>query len=490
MYLLTDFAENVTYGVFTEFKKRLLELIGKKLDALCVQINMAQVSILLGAHRSFAAVFLKKSYKTINYPPVKTDGIWPPATFAIDMSGQIHITPVLDTHSHDCSEVESSSVSPAQGTASYTLQTTNSQEITPHHTELDISASGTGQVSIPKDSGHTVIPKVDFSSCQRLDWTDNPKDWQKYVTIKEPKTDDIISSCPMWKPMKPMKVTPSKEAIRYLFPSEKDVEKTLSTVATGEAGCAVVCRTWRFHISDGDVTEELPPGHICDILTVTDTGRLWFWVVVDSLDEEKFHSQLDYLMTTGSMLKYQIVQKGERGDLSNLWIECRLLPLNTSPSTEKSVKLRLSETQDIQAHLCDFYQNGVGFRLLQWGLTMLILSKESPLKRCIGEHTSITLSVQQAEVLMHKAKVNYITGPAGSGKSYTGVFLLKMYGKDKSVYICTTKEFLEYLKFNGCTGTLVLGDEDLMREIKMEHLKTKYVLSLTTATSSHVQGNL
>ena len=487
---MTEFAEIVTHAVFEEFNKRLLELIETKLNALCVQISMVQVSLLLGTQRAFAAVLLKKSYKTIKYPHVKADGIWKPATFAIDKSGQIHITPVLDTHSQDCSEVESSAVSPDQGSAASTLPITNGQEIIPHQTDLETSASATGQVSILKDSGHTVIPKVDLSTCQRLDWADNTKDWQKYVTIKEPKTDDIISSCPMWKPMKPMKVTPCKKSIRYLFPSEKDVEETLSTVATEEPGCAVVCRTWRFHISDSNVTEELPAGHMCDILTVTDTGSLRFWVVVDSLDEEKFHSQLDYLMTTGSMLKYQIVQKGEGDDLSNLWIECHLLPLTTSPSTEKSVKLRLSETQDIQAHLCDFYQDGVGFRLLQRGLAMLILSKESPLKRCVGEHTSITLSEQQAEVLMHKAKVNYITGPAGSGKSYTGVFLLKMYGKDKSVYICTTKEFLEYLKFNGCTGTLVLGDEDLMREIKMEHLKTKYVLSLTTATSSHVQGNL
>ncbi len=66
---------------------------------------------------------------------------------------------------------------------------------------------------------------------------------------------------------------------------------------------------------------------------------------------------------------------------------------------------------------------------------------------------------------MHKAKVNYIMGPAGSGKSYTGTFLYKMYGRKRSVYICTTKEFREYLKFNKCTGT-VLGDYDLLREIE------------------------
>ncbi len=109
---------------------------------------------------------------------------------------------------------------------------------------------------------------------------------------------------------------------------------------------------------------------------------------------------------------------------------------------------------------------GVDFVCLQWTVAKLILSKETPLKRCATDHTSIFLTVKQAEVLMHKAKVSYITGPAGSGKSYTGTFLYKMYGRKRSVYICTTKDFREYLKFNGCTGTLVLGDQDLLREIK------------------------
>ncbi len=68
---------------------------------------------------------------------------------------------------------------------------------------------------------------------------------------------------------------------------------------------------------------------------------------------------------------------------------------------------------------------------------------------------------------MRKGKVNYITGPAGSGKSYTGTSLYKMYGRERSVYICTTTEFLEYLEFNGCKGTLVLDDQDLLREIKI-----------------------
>ncbi len=156
-----------------------------------------------------------------------------------------------------------------------------------------------------------------------------------------------------------------------------------------------------------------------------------------------------------------------------MWIDCRLLPCTTPHPIEQAVKMRLSESQEIQRHIHQMCNGEVDFLLLQQALTKQILSKESPLKRCVGEHTSITLSAQQAEVLMHKAKVNYITGPAGSGKSYTGASLYKMYGKERSVYICTTKAFLEYLRFNGCNGILVLADEDLLMEIKSGTFENK-----------------
>ncbi len=427
---------------------------------------MVQVPVQLGTYRSWAALLTKKSQDTLKYQALETKGIWKPIIFEMDMFGKMHTRAIVDTHRQDNSDLERPKVSPSQVTDSSPWVSSPSQENMFCQTEPETSSAA---VPRPNDAG----PQVDFSSCQRLDWTENKKDWQKYLQIKEVKTHDIVQSCPMWKPALPMKTTPCEDFIKYLFESEKDMKETMSTVATNEPGCAVVCRTWRSHIPDDKVNEDLPPGHICDILTVTDTGKLSLWVIVDSLDEAKFHNQMDYLMTTGCMLKYQIVQKGEGYDLSNLWLDCRLLPLHTSHPMEKAAKRRLFESQEIQTCLYHINQDGVDFTSLQWALTNLILSKESPLKRCVGDHTSITLSVQQLEVLMHKAKVNYITGPAGSGKSYTAASLCKMYGKQNSVYICTTKEFLEYLKFNGYIGTLVLDDQDLLREIKSGTFENK-----------------
>ncbi len=106
------------------------------------------------------------------------------------------------------------------------------------------------------------------------------------------------------------------------------------------------------------------------------------------------------------------------------------------------------------------------FVLLQRALACNILSTECLPKQCVGDQTSITLSAKQAEVLMNKAKVNYISGPAGSGKSLIAVQLYKMHGRQKTAYICTTRPFLEYLRFNGCSGILIQSDQDLRREVR------------------------
>ncbi len=466
IYFLTDDMQPVTKEIFQVYRERLLALIGTNMETYPLPISMAPLSLLLGTHRAWAAVLLKKSNSTQKYPSVESKankGSSRDVIFEIDIFGEIHTKSMLHTQRQSQMESGESPIKP-------TIPPTYSQETVVHQTEPETSPS---QETVGRRRVDTEIPEVDFSCCSRLDWTENTKDWQKYVRIKQLITDDIIRSCNIWRPTQLMKITPDRDSLRYLFESEKDMNEALSAVTTMGPGCAVVCRTWRFHISDSSVSEELPPGHKCDILTLTDTGRLSFWVVVDSLEEKACHSQIEYLMTTGRMLKYQIAQKAKNGDLSNLWIDCRLLPVTTSHHAGNDVRLRLAESREIQEHLCHMYQDGVELALTQQTLTKLMLHKETPLKRCVGEHTSITLSAQQAEVLLHRAKVNYITGPAGSGKSYTGASLYKMYGMERSVYICTTKEFLEYLKFNGCTGTLVRCDQDLLREIETGTFENK-----------------
>ncbi len=226
VYLVTHDVENVTHKTFQVYKERLLAVISAKLKCLALPANMVQVSLLLGTHRSWAAVLVKKSCKILTYPPVETRGIWKPVNFEIDLFGQMHTKPLSATQSPNFREVASSSFSPIQAAANSVLRPPYTQENLQYQTEPEISsASVTAPVTVHPPSDDTEIPQVDFSTCQRLDWADNTKDCQKYVNITEVKTDDIVASCPMWKPTKPMKITPDEQSIRYLFQSETDMEK-------------------------------------------------------------------------------------------------------------------------------------------------------------------------------------------------------------------------------------------------------------------------
>ncbi len=482
IFFLDHDLQAVTRETFDLHKERLNRLTDKKLESRCPPMNMVQISVMLGnQQKTWAALLVKKSYVTLKYLPAPTEDTWKPMGFGIDMNGQIGSKSISETQTENPEEILGPLEASAQGIACTTLLPTHNYEHAPSQVDRNISSTSGRQKTDILSTDWLGSSLVDFSSCQKLDWSENTRDWEKYVKIKNVKTDDIVSSCPMWKPEYPMNFTPDKGSLMYLFDSVKDLEETLSAVTTKDPGCAVVCRTWRFHVSVVSDIEKRPPGHICDILTVTDKGRLSFWVVVDSHDEARFESQMEYLMTTGQMLKYQIIQNDTDIDLSNLWIHCHLHPLGMSTAVTNRVKLRLHESERMQKYLYGFCQEGVNLDFLQRSLTKLILCKESPLKRCVGDYATITLSEQQAEVLMNKAKVNYITGPAGSGKSWTAVCLYKMYGKEKSVYICTTKEFLEFLKYNECIGTLVLNDMDLLNEIRSRTFENKICVIIDDA---------
>ncbi len=257
--------------------------------------------------------------------------------------------------------------------------------------------------------------------------------------------------------------------MQYMFNASNDMEETLSKVTSKEPGFGIVCKSWAFHVSEHSSTAR-PTGHTCDILTVTESGKVCLWVVVKYLTE----SSLEYLMVTGRMLKYQLVMTDTTNSLTSLQINCHPLSLDKYSAYQgKAILSYLGESQELQRHCLAFTHHTINVVALQRALARVMLCRESPLKRCLNDHTSIMLSVQQAEVLMGKAKVNYISGPAGSGKSWTAACLYKMYGKENSVYICTTSEFVEYLKFNGCVGMLVESDHDLLKEIKSGSFEDK-----------------
>ncbi len=192
-----------------------------------------------------------------------------------------------------------------------------------------------------------------------------------------------------------------------------------------EPGFGIVCKTWKFHVSNKE-SESLPAGHICDILTVSQHSRVTPWVVCRHLDGRHINHQMEYLMTVGRMMKYQLVHHAS-GDTSNVFVECHLLFPDASSSLRDAVSsLIVDESLEMQSELWHVCNDPVNFDSLRKALSIMILAKESPLNRHVGDQTIITLSAQQAELLLYNGRVNYVTGPAGSGKSYTAAFIYKM----------------------------------------------------------------
>ncbi len=316
----------------------------------------------------------------------------------------------------------------------------------------------------------------DFSSVKVLEWSKNKDSWENNVHVEILRISKIVDSCSLWKPTKPMTVTPDRKKLQEWFPAVEDMNETLLEVNTNmreDPGFAVACKTWMFHVSNCQ-TEIRPPGHICDILTVTNKGKMCLWAICIDQNGRNIDRQMEYLLTTGRMIKERLLNQPGDEDLSNICIKCHLFfPGNTSTEGCAAVRSALGELEMMQCQILRVCGDEVNFESLQRAIAMLILSKESPLKRPVGEQTAITLSKEQLEVLFNNKRVNYVSGPAGSGKSYTAAFLYRQYGRSNSVYISTTLEFVRYLEFSGYEGTLIRTDQDLLREIRNDTFKNK-----------------
>ncbi len=455
----------ITGAVIETFQSRLLQLMEKRIALVPKKkINFTQTTWTLGHRKPWVVIHVKKTDANMKYAPNSF-------IFCPDLNGKICVK--------DGARDQVDMIKPISA------QETTSGKYEPHAHSSESSDSGLeterpsgnaeGQSKEMKPEGTSETDYVaDFSLYDKLVWTQNKKGWENYVTVNEPTIEKMIAACPVWEVTDPMSITPNKDTLKCLFESPEDMEETLSTVDMKEPGFAVVCKTWKFHVSNCN-TETLPTGHICDILTVSARGRVSLWVICNGCSKGDVSCQMEYLLVTGRLIKYQLINKVP-ADLSNLCIECHLFYPTASATRydgadgAKGAADEIFERQNDILRLCG---EAVAFESLQRALALVILSKESPLKRDVSDKTTITLSAQQAKLLLYKDKVNYVSGPAGSGKSWTAAYLCNLYGKNNSVYVCTTTEFVQYLSFSGYTGTLIESDQDLLREIQDGTFKNK-----------------
>ena len=453
IYLTKEGAEVVDEHTVKLFKDRFLAMISHKTELSTTLFSFIEVSALFETQKSWGALIVPSTAERTQ------------SDYYVDIHGDIN--PVKG--------IQMTSLSKKPLLSQHATVPQTGAGATCHQENHASSSSGHGEQQAPKDVCHTdgidEVPSVDYSSYKTLDWTKNKKDWEKYVNIKKIEINEILTSCDMLQPHLPMTVTPERTQLQYMFQSESDMERVLSTCRTDEGvpGFAIACKSWWSIVSNKP--DERPQNHICDILVVSEKGKMNFFVIVADTSEENILQAMKYLMITGRMLKYQLVRNWSQ-DVPAFFIQCSLC----SPDARTQFPPEVESTE-MQMHLHHFSEKSpINFKVLQQALAMVILSRESPLTRCAADQASILLSAKQAEVLMHRGKVNYIQGSPGCGKSWIAVLLYKMHGKEKTIYICTTNSFLKFLSFNGISGTLIQCDNDLIIEVNKGTFQNKTCL--------------
>ena len=332
------------------------------------------------------------------------------------------------------------------------------QTATPSEAEPDVAR----QPSNNKILQPTGLP-AKFTNFRELSWDQNKINWQGILKESRTFIDNCVDACAIWEPKLPMQTTPDSHSLRYLFPSDAVFNQTVEKVETGVPGFAIANRSWLSLLPELDVTS-LPAGHLCDILTVSADSDVALWVIVLGSGEEIVQQQIQYMFAVGRAIKHQIVKHNRLAP--NLTIRCMLHSTNSLHNDLVQNALTSSGIKNMQAMLPSLLLERGKFKELQRGIALLLLARESSITNCVGHAMSVKLSSAQAQTLLKRKRITYISSPPGTGKTLCGISLYREYGRERAVYICTTQGLLHYLRYNGCYGILIRNDKDMLEHIK------------------------
>ena len=304
-----------------------------------------------------------------------------------------------------------------------------------------------------------------------LNWDTNKKNWDEILVKAKTSTDDCIDSCEAWEPRLPMQVTPDRDSLKYLFPSDAECRDTISKLEAPTPGFAIASRSWTSLLPQLGI--QRPANHLCDILTVVKSENrevpqpnICLWVIVSSSTEQAIQGQFQYMFIVGRAIKHQLANQDR--EVMGVSIRCMLHSTHTEDNARIEKTLQESGMQHMQEFLCSAFKNMNTFEGVKQSMALLLLRQESPIKTCVGHQLSVKLSANQAKELLNikSKKVAYVSSAPGTGKTLCGLALYMDGGKGRSVYIAPTEPLLRYLKYNGCDATLVRNDEDLYQNMK------------------------
>ncbi len=441
------------------FNSRLLELVQEKTNIISAERLMRLTLHLDPVDSTWAILAVKKAENRHRCGALQLD---------CDIYGDTHIHNQSSTDTGTCSEDPSIGTGQELSLHASGPDAVHTAESPTTRTNPDTDGASTeGVVSEPEDA------PVVFACFQKLNWTEHKKDWHRYVNVKEQTLDDIVKSCPVWQPTAPMHITPDRATLESMFKSKNELEATLSKIDNGGSGFAIASRKWSTILPFGNCC--VPPrNHICDILTISvleKWQRICLWEIVDSTDEGTVRNQLEYVMKLGRVIKFHLMK--QNNGCPNICVECNLYAPSGAVDESQQVRAILNTSAELQNIVSDFCHENGKFESLQKAIVFTMLFKESSMKCCIGDQLSVVLSDQQAQALLQQVQVNYICGPAGSGKSLIALHVYKSHGSEESVYICTTLPFVRFLEFNGCEGSLIQNDEQMLDHIRKGTFKDK-----------------
>ncbi len=315
----------------------------------------------------------------------------------------------------------------------------------------------------------TVVSLEPPAVVSELNWDQNKAHWWEILQEEKVSVDECINACDFLEPRIPMQLTPEKDSLRALFPSDSALEGTLQKICGMTPGFAIAARSWLSSLPE-IVLLPRPPSHLCDILTVSkgedSEASICLWVILSGSNEQIIREQFRYIFMIGRAIKYQIANQSR--EMLNLAIRCMLHSTDEAGNYLIDSTLQELGIQSTQDFLCSIFLERGTFDTVKRGIASLLLSQESQVKNCAGERLSVFLSAQQAQTLleMKRSPVWYVSSGPGTGKTLCGLALYKDFGKERSVFICPMEPLLEYLRYNGCEATLVRNDEELHAEIK------------------------
>ncbi len=312
--------------------------------------------------------------------------------------------------------------------------TVNTSEVSeaPSLSEQSRMSFDVHQDTLPADEFNLSLGSDDSASysptwvdVDELTWDQNKSNWHAILKDADQSVENCVTSCDIWVPSSPMRLTPNKESLKYLFQSDTECIEMIENVKTEVPGFAIASRSWLSFLPEVDV-ETRPTTHLCDILTVANDNSVRLWVIVSDSGENVIHTQIQYMLTVGRNIKHHILNK----NLSpNFTVRCKLYSTQaaTNELIQKHKEYRV--VQSTQKMLYPKFHEKGNFEGLQRGIASLLLSRQTSISNCVGEQISLTLSAKQVRTLLDRKKVTYVSSPPGTGKTLCGMSLYREFGR-------------------------------------------------------------